>query len=74
MSASPGMLGGARAQYQLRQVFVTLNMRPVNKPEVIVCFADEKIDENGKVVDEATRQKIKQLIESLVKLVKTIRC
>jgi len=74
MSASTGMLGGSRAQYHLRQVFVTLNMRSVNKPEVIVCFADEKIDENGNVVDEATRKKIKQLIESLVELVKKLRC
>jgi len=74
MSASTGMLGGSRAQYHLRQVFVTLNIRPVNKPEVIVCFADEKIDENGNVVDEATRKKIKQLIESIVELVKKLRC
>ena len=28
MSASTGMLGGARAQYHLRQTFVTLNMHP----------------------------------------------
>ena len=30
MSASIGMLGGARAQYHLRQMFVFLNMYPVN--------------------------------------------
>lgn len=35
MSASTGMLGGARAQYQLRQTFVFLNMFPLNKPEVL---------------------------------------
>jgi len=74
MSASPGMLGGARAQYHLRQVFVTLDMCPINKPEVVVCFADEKIGKNGKVVDEATRRKIRQLVESLVELVKKLRC
>jgi len=39
MSASTGMLGGARAQYHLRQIFVTLDMRPINKPEVMVNFA-----------------------------------
>lgn len=39
MSASIGMLGGARAQYHLRQMFVFLNMYPVNWPEVIVTFA-----------------------------------
>jgi len=66
MSGSIGMLGGARAQYHLRQVFVFLNMHPVNRPEVIVAFADEKIDEKGKVVDEPTREKIKQLLAELV--------
>jgi len=47
MSASEGMLGGARAQYQLRHVFVFLNMHPINKPEVIVTFATERIDGKG---------------------------
>jgi chromate reductase len=65
MSASGGMLGGARAQYHLRQVFVFLNMHPLNRPEVIVSFADEKIDENGRVTDKKTRDKIRELLESL---------
>ena len=66
MSASPGMLGGARVQYHLRQTFVFLNMYPVNKPEVFVTFAAEKIDDNGRVKDEKTRDKIKELLESLM--------
>jgi len=66
MSASTGMLGGARAQYHLRQTFVFLNMYPINKPEVIVTFAEEKIDENGRVKDEATRKFISELLENLV--------
>jgi chromate reductase, NAD(P)H dehydrogenase (quinone) len=51
MSASIGMLGGARAQYHLRQMFVFLNMYPVNAPEVIVNFAQEKFDANGKLIE-----------------------
>jgi len=66
MGASTGMLGTARAQYHLRQCFVTFNMHPLNKPEVMVAFAGEKIDEKGKVTDEKTRQKIKELLECLV--------
>ncbi|MDH7564112.1 MAG: NAD(P)H-dependent oxidoreductase [Candidatus Bathyarchaeota archaeon] len=73
MSASDGMLGGARAQYHLRQVFVSLNMRPLNRPEVIVPFADEKIDEKGNVVDSKTREKIKKLLESLVAWAETCK-
>ena len=66
MSASTGMFGGVRAQYHLRQVFVSLNMHCVNRPEVFVALANQKIDEKGKVKDEPTREKIRQLVESLV--------
>ncbi len=66
MSASPGMLGGARAQYHLRQVFVFLDMHPLNRPEVIIPFADDKIDDRGKVTDGKTREKIGELLENLV--------
>jgi len=66
MSASTGMLGGARAQYHLRQSFIFLNMRPVNKPEVFVAFAPQKFDANGKLIDEKTREVVKSLIISLV--------
>ena len=66
MSASIGILGGARAQYHLRQVFVFLDMHPLNRPEVIVPFAAEKVDEKGRLTDEKTREKIKELLESLV--------
>jgi chromate reductase len=65
MSASTGMIGGARAQYHLRQSFVFLNMRPINKPEVIITFAQEKI-KDGVVVDENTKKFIRQLLENLV--------
>jgi chromate reductase len=66
MSASTGMLGGARAQYHLRQTFVFLNMYPINRPEVIVTFAPQKIDEKGRVTDENTRKLIRELLENLV--------
>jgi len=73
MSASIGMLGGARAQYHLRQTFVFLDMHPVNAPEVIVNFADEKIDEKGRVIDGETAEKIRKLLESLVAWTKRLR-
>jgi chromate reductase len=66
MSASTGMLGGSRAQYHLRQTFVFLSMYPINYPEVIVPFAKEKIDKDGKLTDEKTREKIRELLESLI--------
>jgi chromate reductase len=65
MSASIGMIAGARAQYHLRQTFVYINMHPVNRPEVMVPFVADKVDANGRVTDGKTRQKVKELLESL---------
>jgi len=73
MSASSGMLGGARAQYHLRQVLVSLDMHAINRPEVIVASVDGKIDENGNLTDEKTRKKIGQLLESLVDWTKRLK-
>jgi len=66
MGASIGTLGTARAQYDLRRSFVFLNMLPLNQPEVMVSFAQDKVDSNGRVTDEKTRKKIRELLESLV--------
>jgi chromate reductase len=66
MGASPGMTGTARAQYDLRRSFVFLNMFPLNQREVMVPFAQDKVDSNGRVTDEKTRKKIRELLESLV--------
>jgi len=66
MGASIGILGTARAQYHLRQSLVFLNMYPLNRPEVMVPLAQEKIDQNGRVTDQKTREKIKELLQALV--------
>ena len=66
MGASTGMIGTARAQYHLRQCFVFLSCFVLNQPEVMVPFAQDKIDKDGKVADQKTRELIKKLLESLV--------
>jgi chromate reductase len=40
-SASPGMLGGSRAQYHLRQILLCLNARVLIQPEVFVAGASQ---------------------------------
>jgi chromate reductase, NAD(P)H dehydrogenase (quinone) len=56
-SASPGIFGGARAQYHLRQSMVFLDAQVLNKPEVMVGGAANKIDVEGKnVTDQQTRE------------------
>lgn len=73
MGASIGMLGTARAQYHLRQSFVFLNMFPINRPEVMVAFADRKVDQNGNLTDETTRKLVKELLVNLVALTKKLK-
>ncbi len=55
-SASPSLFGGLRAHLHLRHVFVYLDARPLNKPEVIIPQAQTKIDAaTGEITDAATR-------------------
>jgi chromate reductase, NAD(P)H dehydrogenase (quinone) len=58
--ASGGVLGTARAQYQLRQTLVFLDGRPVNKPEVMIGQAQNKFVD-GKLTDEATGKLVADL-------------
>jgi len=66
MGASIGMAGTARAQYHMRQTFVFLNMFPINHPEVMISYAQEKFDDDGNLKDEETRNLIKDLLRGLV--------
>ncbi|MFA5871192.1 MAG: NAD(P)H-dependent oxidoreductase [Parcubacteria group bacterium] len=72
MSASIGMLGGARAQYHLRQSFVFLDMYPINRPEVMVPFAAENII-GGKIQNEKSKEKIEELLVALIAWVKKLK-
>jgi chromate reductase len=73
MSASIGILGGARAQYHLRQVFVFLDMHPINRPEVFVTFAPNNFDEKGTLTDETAKELIRKLLENLVAWAKRLK-
>lgn len=57
LSASPGPLGGARVQYDLRKVLLFLNAMPLVKPEVFIGGALTKFDaSSGRCTDEPTRK------------------
>jgi chromate reductase len=55
IGASPGVLGTARAQSQLRQSFVFTNTPVLLQPEVLVGRAHEKFDADGGLTDDTTR-------------------
>jgi chromate reductase len=73
MGASDGGFGTVRSQLHLRQVLVTTNMRPIQKPEVLVSHVDEKVDAAGRLTDEKTREDIRKLLEALADWVKQLR-
>jgi chromate reductase len=73
MSAAMSMGGGVRAQYQLRQAFVFLNMEAVLQPEVAIGNATQRFDEQGNLKDETSKKLIAQLLQNLVKKVRLHR-
>ena len=66
MGASVGNQGTARAQYHLRQMFVFLDMHPLNRPEVMIANAAKRFDDSGRLTDDDTRKHIRSLLEALV--------
>ncbi|MGO1248125.1 MAG: NADPH-dependent FMN reductase, partial [Oceanisphaera sp.] len=60
-----GILGGVRAQYQLRQMMVSMDVHFVNKPEVMIAQAHEKFSELGELNDSQTAEFIEKLMLAL---------
>ncbi|MBV9191151.1 MAG: NAD(P)H-dependent oxidoreductase [Betaproteobacteria bacterium] len=73
MSAAMGVAGGIRAQYQLRQCFVFLNLDAVVQPEVAIGNAPQRFDAAGNLTDETSKKMIAQLLQNLVYKVRLMR-
>ena len=65
MGASMGAVGTARAQYDLRKVFVYLDAHVLNQPEIMIGAAHTRFDANGDLTDETTRHLIRKQIAAL---------
>jgi chromate reductase, NAD(P)H dehydrogenase (quinone) len=66
MGATIGMHGTVRAQNHLRQIMVSLNMFPLNQPEVLIGNAAACFDQEANLTDETTAGFIRQLLQHLV--------
>jgi chromate reductase len=73
MGTSIGGIGTARAQYHLRQVFVFLNVYPINEPEVMIGNAPERFDAQGNLRDETSKKLIRELLQNLVDWTERLR-
>ena len=66
-SASPGPVGGARVQYDMRKAMTFLDAHTLNKPEIFIGNCASKLDEaTGEIKDETTRGFLKQQLASFV--------
>lgn len=65
IGASPGAIGTARAQYDLRKTFVFLDAHVLNRPEVMIGAAHTRFDAEGKLTDEATRKFLASMLVAL---------
>jgi len=72
MGASPGPVGTARVQYDLRKVLVFMNAFTVNKPEVFISSCASKFDAQGNLTDEATGKFIGDLLVAMQSLKKRV--
>ncbi|MCL4399585.1 NAD(P)H-dependent oxidoreductase [Candidatus Parvarchaeota archaeon] len=65
IGASGGeFIGTAVVQYHLRQVFSFLNMHPLERPQIFITNAEQKI-KGGEVIDAHTIKLIEELLQRL---------
>lgn len=62
LGASMGAIGTARMQYHLRQIAVFLDLRLMNKPEVMIGTAQERFDAEGRLTDARTREALQKFM------------
>jgi chromate reductase len=65
LGASNGLLGASRAHYHFNQIAAAVDLRLVNRPEVMIGQAPQKFDANGRLTDEKSREFIGKLLMSL---------
>jgi chromate reductase len=65
IGASTGRGGTRRAQQQVRDALLFPGAIVLDEPEVAVPLAWEHFDEDGRLVDERTRESIRALLEGL---------
>lgn len=73
IGASTGVLGTARAQMQLRQLALGLDVQIANRPEVLLGQAASKFDAEGRLTDDNARRLLRELLLTLRALARRLR-
>jgi chromate reductase, NAD(P)H dehydrogenase (quinone) len=66
VGASPGGGGTARGQMVLRQILLHPPAYVMPEPQLLIPFSRQKFDENGDLVDEETRDRLRKFLSALV--------
>ena len=71
VGATPGPGGTYRGQYHLRMALQFPQMRVMPMPEVMVSAAHEKFDGEGRLTDDATRERLGKVLEAFAEWIRT---
>ena len=66
LGASPGAIGTAIAQSQLKEILLYLDMKVIGQPEFYLGLAHEKFNQAGELVDEATKEHLIKALNTLI--------
>ncbi|WP_294911168.1 NADPH-dependent FMN reductase [Tatumella sp. UBA2305] len=72
VTLSQGMLGGVRAQYQMRETLASMLCQLYPLPEVVITYAGQKVTE-GRLTDEATCLHLNKILQQFLQQVNTAR-
>lgn len=66
MMGAGGMFGTVRSQLALRQVFLFTESYAMINPQLMIMRSSEYFDAEGRLLDEALRQRVRRIVEGLV--------
>ncbi|HEU5344111.1 MAG TPA: NADPH-dependent FMN reductase [Ktedonobacterales bacterium] len=66
MMGAGGMFGTVRSQLALRQVFLFTESYAMINPQLMIMRSSEYFDAEGRLLDEALRQRVRMIVEGLV--------
>ena len=71
VSVSIGPISGFGANHHLRQSLVFVNVHTMAQPEAYIGNAAELFDDNGKLINDSTKEFLKSFMEAFEKWIKT---
>lgn len=73
LGAAAGRLGTAKAQMQVRQQFVALDLPDLHKPEFYLPFASQHFDENAVLTDQESIAQITRVMSAFTDWVRLLK-